>query len=134
MRKSSFWFRLMTLMAVAVLAFAACSDDEEPEEPAAETEEAEEDAGGGEATTLAISAQDNLYEPDTLSAPAGAEVTVELTNVGDNPHTFTIDGLADTGTVESAGTGTATFTMPDTETTWSCAVHGEAMSGTLTPE
>lgn len=91
--------------------------------------------GGGGGTTLQVTAVDNSFEPSSLQAPAGAEVTVELTNDGSNPHTFTIDDPAvDTGSVEGGGSATVSFTMPDQEVTFYCKIHGQAvMSGTISP-
>lgn len=85
--------------------------------------------------TLEVTAVDNSFDPSSLQAPAGSEVTVELTNDGNNPHTFTIDDPeADTSTIEGGSSGTATFTMPEESVTFYCAIHGEeAMSGTLDP-
>jgi plastocyanin len=95
----------------------------------------EEADGGGEAVTLQVSAVDNSFEPASLSAPAGTEVTVEVTNDGNNPHTFTIDDPeVDTSTIAAGESADATFTMPDTSVTFYCAIHGEnTMSGTLDP-
>ena len=126
--------RVAGLLAAMLLALAACGGDgDDPQD--AGTDAGAEGGGGAEAVTLEVTAEDNSFDPSSLEAPAGSEVTVELTNDGNNPHTFTIDDPeADTGSVDGGGSGTATFTMPDTSVAFYCAIHGEtAMSGTVDP-
>lgn len=124
--------RTLALVAAGLLVFGACSDTEEPDS-AAETETEATDESMEESGTLAVTAVDNSFDPSTLSAAAGAEVTVELTNDGSNPHTFTIDDLeVDTGSIAGGESGSATFTMGEESVTFYCAIHGEAtMSGTI---
>ena len=115
-----------------LLALAACGGDGD------DTQDAGSDAGaegGGESVTLEVTAVDNSFDPSSLEAPAGSEVTVELTNDGSNPHTFTIDDPeTDTSSVDGGSSGSATFTMPEGSVTFYCAIHGEAtMSGTIDP-
>lgn len=111
-------------LAALLLVFAACGGDGD-----------DSAAGGMEKVTLQVSAIDNSFDPSSLSAAAGSEVTVELTNDGDNPHTFTIDDPeADTSTVDGGGSATATFVMPERSVTFYCAIHGEkTMAGTIDP-
>jgi plastocyanin len=125
--------RLRTVGAIAalLLLLTACGgDDDVPQDTGAE---AEEETGGEEAASLEVSAVDNSFDPSSLSAAAGSEVTVEVTNDGSNPHTFTIDDLeVDTETIASGESASATFTMPDSSVSFYCAIHGEAvMSGTI---
>jgi plastocyanin len=53
------------------------------------------------------------------------------------PHSFTIDGLADTGVVAAGGTGSASFTPAAAGTlSFYCRVHGASVMGgqiTVTP-
>lgn len=95
----------------------------------------DETGGGAETVTLEVSAVDNSFDPSSLSAPAGSEVTVEVANEGNNPHTFTIDDPeVDTSTIEPGDSATATFTMPESAVTFYCTIHGEdMMSGTVDP-
>jgi len=118
--------------AALLLLLAACGGDAGDTQDVGGGEEAD---GGGEAVTLQVSAVDNSFEPASLSAPAGTEVTVEVTNDGNNPHTFTIDDPeVDTSTIAAGESADATFTMPDTSVTFYCAIHGEnTMAGTLDP-
>lgn len=126
--------RAATLVATLLLVLTACAGNGDDVEGTANG--AGEEAGGGtESVTLQVTAADNSFDPNTLSAPAGSEVTVELTNDGNNPHTFTIDDPeVDTGGVEGGDSATVTFTMPDAPVTFYCTIHGEdTMSGTLEP-
>lgn len=126
--------RAATFVAVLLMVFSACAGN--GEDAAGTAPGAGEETGGGaESVTLEVTAVDNSFEPSTLSAPAGSEVTVELTNEGNNPHTFTIDDPdVDTGSVDGGDSATVTFTMPDSPVTFYCAIHGEdTMSGTLEP-
>lgn len=88
--------------------------------------------GGGEVT---LSAVDNSFDPSELAVPSG-EVTVEFTNDGENPHTFSSKQLDfDTGTVEPGDSKTVTFEAPDEATPFECKIHGSSgMTGEITPE
>jgi plastocyanin len=74
------------------------------------------------------------YSPATLSAQVGQSVTVNVTNSGPAPHTFTIDGLTDSGSIANGTSKSVTFTPTQARTyTFYCTIHGAAvMSGTLT--
>jgi plastocyanin len=67
--------------------------------------------------------------------PSG-EVTVEFTNDGQNPHTFTSDDLGfDSGTVEAGQSTTVTFEAPSEATPFECTIHGASgMTGEIVPE
>ena len=126
--------RLRTAGTVAalLLLLAACGGDTDDTQDVGSGDQAE---GGGEGVTLEVSAVDNSFEPASLSAPAGTEVTVAVTNDGNNPHTFTIDDPeVDTSTIAAGESADATFTMPDTSVDFYCAIHGaNTMAGTLDP-
>ncbi|MGH2735463.1 MAG: cupredoxin domain-containing protein [Actinomycetota bacterium] len=125
--------RLLVALALALVVFAACGGDDD--ETSGGNGGGGGDGGGGGGTTLELSAVDNNFEPTELSAAAGEEVTVEVTNDGSNPHTFSSeDGGFDSGTVDPGSSASVSFTMPDAETEFVCNVHGAAMSGTLVPE
>lgn len=125
-------FRLLALLAVCLLAFGACGGDDDGGGDNGTTEDTGDtgDAGGG----LALTAADNSWSPNTLSAPAGEEVTIEITNDGSNPHSFVIDGVVEGDTIDGGSTGSVTFEVPDGESQWVCGIHGTSMSGTLTSE
>ena len=87
-------------------------------------------AGGPVNVTMA----DFSYNPATLNVTVGRAVTVNLTNAGTQPHSFTIDVVVDSGQLAAGATGRATFTPAQAGTlTFYCTVHGRAtMSGQLT--
>ena len=131
------WLRLLAVFACAALFLAACGGDDDNGGDAATGDSEQSDDGGdtGGGTSLELAAQDNSFSPAELSAPAGEEVTVTFTNEGNNPHTFSSEDAGfDSDNVESGDSAEVTFTMPEEETTFICNVHGEAMSGTLSPE
>ena len=118
--------RMMGILATALLLLGACGGDD-GDAPTTGSD------GDDETVTLNVTTVDNSFDPSSLSAPAGGEVTVDVSNDGSNPHTFTIDDLeVDTDTIDPGGSASATFTMPDSSVTFYCEIHGEdAMSGTI---
>jgi len=134
------WLRMLAMLAFAAIVLAACGGDDDGDATNGDSEQSEDagddnggDTGGG--GSIELSAADNSFNPNEISAPAGEEVTVAFTNDGNNPHTFSsTDADFDSDTVESGGSADVTFTMPEEETQFICNVHGEAMSGTLVPE
>ena len=109
----------------------ACGDDDETNTPPAISTSPTAAAGSG---ALNVSLADNSYSPNTLTATAGQALTVNLTNGGTQPHTFTIDNVVDSGQIAAGATGRATFTPASAGTlTFYCTVHGRSiMSGQLT--
>jgi nitrite reductase (NO-forming) len=83
--------------------------------------------------TVSAKAEDNVFKPDKLFVPAGAEVTVNVENTGAESHTFTIRDLnVDTGTIPPGETKTVTFDAPDETTQFICVPHElEGMTGEL---
>ena len=80
---------------------------------------------------MKVEASNFSFDPDELSARAGAQVTVEFTNSDKTPHMFTIDELeCDTGNVGAGQSAELSFTMPDQETAWLCLIHSD-MTGLL---
>ncbi len=124
--------RLAGALAALVLVLAACGGNGDDAQDAAGDGG---DEAGGEGVTLEVSTVDNAFEPSSLEAAAGSEVTVEVTNDGENPHTFTIDDPeVDTETIDAGASANVTFAMPGTAITFYCAIHGEdTMSGTIDP-
>ncbi|MDQ3217489.1 MAG: cupredoxin domain-containing protein [Actinomycetota bacterium] len=93
------------------------------------------DGGGGGGGGVTLSAQDNSFSPSELAVPSG-EVTVEFTNDGENPHTFTSEDAGfDSGNVEAGASKSVTFEAPDGATTFECSIHGSSgMTGEIVPE
>ncbi|HZJ49532.1 MAG TPA: cupredoxin domain-containing protein [Actinomycetota bacterium] len=93
------------------------------------------DSGGGGGGGVTLSAQDNSFSPAELAVPSG-EVTVEFTNDGSNPHTFTSEEAGfDSGNVEPGASKSVTFEAPDGATAFECSIHGSSgMTGEIVPE
>lgn len=117
---------LRSLSLVAVIALAAGCGGEEPTTQPPLDPSPEEGVVG-------IATIDNNFAPSRLDATAGEEITVEVRNNGQNPHTFTISELGvDTGIIQSGETAEVTLTVPDEPVEIVCTVHPE-MRGTLQP-
>ena len=146
---------LTTLLAVLVLALAGCGGDDDggggsesaatstptaESTPEATPEETPEDSegGGGGGTVEVASPEDGglVFEPDTLTAPAG-EIEITYDNPSPVPHAFAIDGQ-DVETEEvTGGTATVTADLEPGEYTFYCPVgshRAAGMEGTLTVE
>jgi plastocyanin len=91
--------------------------------------------GGGETAEVELTTQDNVFEPKELSVPAGAEVTVTVTNDGESPHTFTSEDLGFDETVDPGASTDVTFTAPDADSEFVCTFHeSQGMTGTIVVE
>jgi plastocyanin len=129
---------VVCVIAVTSALLIACGGDDDDNgsaaAPAVTTESEDAPASGGDAAPQPVNIIDFGYEPAELSATAGSEVTLELTNSGEFPHTFTIDGVADSMEIAPGESATVTFTPSDAGMlTFFCTVHGVAsMSGELT--
>ncbi len=91
--------------------------------------------GGGSAQTLTVKASEFKFEPNTLQAPAGTDVTISLTDVGTIEHDLTIDEAGLKIVVKPGETKTGTFNLEAGTYTFYCSVpgHREAgMEGSLT--
>jgi plastocyanin len=110
----------LPLFAAFVL---ACSGDDEPEPTPTQ---------GPAQVTMTLG--DFNYTPATLSARPGQTVNVNVTNGGQAPHTFTIDGVVDTTRMAAGEAKAVTFTAPASGTlTFYCTIHTkDRMSGQLT--
>ncbi|HEX5140046.1 MAG TPA: cupredoxin domain-containing protein [Dehalococcoidia bacterium] len=82
---------------------------------------------------LNVTTMDNSFSPTTLTAKAGQKVTVNIKNDGQRPHTFTIDGVVDSGRLNGGESKTVEFTPTQSGAlTFYCTVHTAAvMSGTI---
>ena len=89
---------------------------------------------GAAAASMAVTVRNFSYTPASITAQVGQTVSVNVTNAGPSPHTFTIDGLTDSGSIANGASKTVTFTPTQARTyTFYCTIHGASvMSGTLT--
>jgi plastocyanin len=112
------------VLAVVSVLLVACGGDDDDDDGGS--------SGGGGG--IEVEMVDFGYEPRTLTARAGQALSLNVVNEGDQPHTFTIAGLVDSGRVEAGQSRTVSFTPTQAGTlTFFCTIHGQAsMSGTVT--
>ena len=128
--------RFLLLLVIASLALVGCGgDDDNAENGAPDAPESSEPAEGGSGG-IQLGASDNQFSPAQLEVPSGEEITVEFSNNGENPHTFTIDGTdVDTGSVSAGESTTVTIGPLDANTPFKCNIHGATgMTGELVVE
>src|SRR5690606_881718 len=92
-RRSLALMLAVSLLAAALLR-AGCGGDDDGGGEAAGSD----GNGGGAAaagTEIDVSMIDFGYDPATLELTAGQPVTINLSNDGEAPHTFTIDDVVD---------------------------------------
>jgi plastocyanin len=95
--------------------------------------------GGGDTTgdgatgATSVSMVDNAFEPSSLSVSSGAEV--ELTNDGQSPHTFTVEGDTIDEEVDPGASSSVTIDLDPGTYDFICRFHeAQGMTGTLTVE
>jgi plastocyanin len=133
--------KLMAVVAVFVLALAACNSDEptvddvagspDATEGAEESPEAMEDHGTKTFTDdnfeLEMELDDFYFEPTTVKAPGGSTAKIMLVNEGEQPHTFTIDSLDVDEELEPDARKEITVELgTDSKTDFYCRFHSES--------
>lgn len=115
---------LFCAMALATLAVVACGGSDNGSSTA--------QTSNGGATRVEMG--DFSYMPGALTARPGETIAVMVVNTGNLPHNFTIDGVVESGNLNSRSSKTIEFSVPQASTlTFYCTIHGRAtMSGTLT--
>jgi plastocyanin len=80
-----------------------------------------------------VQVRDFSYSPNTLTNMVNDPITITVTNAGPAPHTFTISGVADSGSIPAGQTRTVQFTPTQAGTlTFFCTIHGQGtMSGRI---
>jgi plastocyanin len=121
------------LTLVVALFIAACSSSGSTSAPSvapasAPASAAPASAEPGGATGSAVSIEDFKFNPATLTAKAGQEIT--WTNTGDASHTVTFDGGPDSGTLTAGVTFKNAFAAAGTFN-YKCNFHSQ-MTGTVT--
>jgi plastocyanin len=116
-----------------LLLSVACGGDDDDDGAAADAPTAAPTATAAP-TVLNVATLDNSFNPATSSARAGQKVTVNVKNDGQRPHSFTIDGVVDTGRLDAGQSKTVEFTPSAAGSlTFYCTIHSAAvMSGTMT--
>jgi plastocyanin len=85
------------------------------------------------AGAIAVSMVDFGYQPGVIPARAGQRVQLQVSNRGQTPHTFTIDGVIDSGGMAAGESKLIEFTPAQAAMlTFYCTIHGRStMSGEL---
>ena len=115
-------WKVVAVGGVAALVFAACN-----------TSDPLGNVSQGPAThdAVELTIEDGTFDAKELKLPVGEEVTVEITNRDGESHDFAIDALElNTGTIESGGVATATFTVPQGSVRFACSYHDD-MRGSI---
>ncbi len=140
--------RLIAFGGVALLVLGgavACGGGGDDKAPTAEIEVKTPDSGGssggGTATeTLKVSMKDNIFDPKTLTVPAGKSVEIEVKNDGAAIHNLHILSEAKEGkdfssaaTVAPGASNKFTIKLTKTGTyVFQCDYHVPDMVGTIT--
>lgn len=88
----------------------------------------------GSATVVAVEMGDTYFDPTFIKAKPGEVVTVNLSNEGQMPHTFTIDDHGVDQEVDPGQKATVTVTMPASgDLVFYCRFHrASGMQGAFT--
>jgi len=77
-------------------------------------------------TSVEFEMDDFYFNPTVLQGTAGETITLEVTNEGENEHSFTSDGLGVDEEVEAEGTTTIEITFPDSgQVEFHCKYHAD---------
>lgn len=117
----------LALVGVLSVLLAACGDDD----GAASAGSTDSPA----ANTIRIVTNDNVFDPEAVTAPVGEAVTVTFVNEGDNVHEIEIVDLVDETMLQPGESRSFTFTPEQKEYRMYCEIHeDEGMTGTFTGE
>lgn len=122
MRTKTRWITVALVVATAGLLLGACN-----------TSEPQGDVGDGPAPGDAeqIFATDDKFATPVIEAKAGDELVVEITNMGDSNHEWSVEDLGlSTGTIEPGDSAHARLVVPKGTTEYVCSYHG-GMSGVI---
>jgi plastocyanin len=88
-------------------------------------------ADGGAAGATSLTMIDNEFQPADLAVASGTEL--ELSNEGEAPHTFTVEGIDEQ--VDPGQSSSVTVDLEPGEYDFVCTFHeAQGMTGTLTVE
>jgi plastocyanin len=97
---------------------------------AGETASGDVRSGAAGSGAIRVVMNDEVFQPDVLEVPAGTQVTLEITNAGEENHNFTIDDLdTSTGPMHPGDVMTVTFTAPKGTTEFRCTWHSGMVGG-----
>lgn len=122
--------KFLAAFFASVLLFTACGGDGTGTSEQTETG-TETDNGDPETTSgLTVTMQDFSFSPNQVDVEPGEEVTLEVTNSGSAPHTFTAKDLDIDERLDPGSSTEITFTAPDQDVSWLCTIHPQ-MTGTI---
>jgi plastocyanin len=119
--------RLAALMLVSALVLGACGGDDDGSSNGGNGG----DGGSGDAGGMSVdvTAADFAFDPTTIEAEAGQEVTVTLVNEDDAEHSFTIDDPSVDTEAHGGESAEVSFTAPDSSVEFYCRYHPDQMQG-----
>jgi len=104
--------------------------------PEASPESAASPEAGGTGEAMALNAVDIAFQPNTMTIPAGQDVTINFTNMGQLPHNFHVDELGVASSdLESGASEVLTINAAAGTYQYYCSIPGHkdaGMVGTLT--
>jgi cytochrome c oxidase subunit 2 len=119
--------RLAVLLVTAALVVGACGGDDD------DSGSNGGGSGGGEGQSIELTAANFSFDPATIEAEPGQEVTVTLVNDDDAEHSFTVTDLDVEVEAEGGESADVTFTAPDSGSVeFHCKYHAEQMRGEIT--
>lgn len=140
-------FLLLALAVTFIGAFAATEGSGGEDGDAASETPSDGQTPGGTPSTgdIAVTMQDNSFDPGGLIVATGDSVTFQITNDGRATHNMRIagadgaydtddDGVSDPAAMRGGDTGTLAFTAPDSpgDIDFQCDFHPTEMTGTIT--
>ncbi|HKE99962.1 MAG TPA: cupredoxin domain-containing protein [Actinomycetes bacterium] len=132
---------MLSLAAVgALVLLAGCSSDDSGSGSAgtaapatASPAPSPSPSGGSGSGELKVNIANFAFQPNTLTATAGQQVKIELTNQDQVEHNITIKDAKVNQDVEAGEDASATFTAPAAGSyEFFCEYHPQRMRGTLT--
>ena len=123
----------VSALLIVFLLTSACGGDDD-DDSGDSTENGDATSGSGEGD-LQITATDNEFDSEGLTAAADTEVTLVMTNEGSALHNWAVpDEGVEMDLVSGGEEGETTFNLPAGEYEFTCEVHPEEMTGTLVVE
>lgn len=113
------WRDLLALVCVLSVLLVACGDDDDDDAGSSSDDAASSPA----ANTIRIAANDNVFDPETVTALAGQPVTVTFVNEGDNVHEVEIVDLVRETMLQPGESKSFTFTPEQKSYRMYCEIH-----------
>ena len=113
-------FAVVSMLALAISIVAIVRRGGDDERPI---------ASGGPVKTLAVELGDLFVRPDRVEVPVGTQLTVEVTNNGDQEHDLNLNGEIGTDRLKPGESQTADFGVIDAEAQAWCTVPGHKEAG-----